>query len=115
VHDIVRDQPVPTLDEIEHALALADPGAAAKQESHAEHVGQRAMDGGARREGVVEKRLEPPVELGRLEPRADDGDTLVARQNEQLFRRILSFRDDHARQRVGKNRLNRLAARLRVE
>src|SRR6267142_63388 len=26
VHDIVRDQPMPTLDEIEHAFALADPG-----------------------------------------------------------------------------------------
>jgi len=25
MHDIVRDQPMPTLDEIEHAFALADP------------------------------------------------------------------------------------------
>src|SRR5438034_7448565 len=38
VHHVVRDEPMPTLDEIEHALALADPRASLIQEPHAEHV-----------------------------------------------------------------------------
>jgi len=46
-HDIVRDQPMPTLDEIEHAFRSCRSRAATKS-SHAEHVGQRAVDGGAR-------------------------------------------------------------------
>ena len=73
------------------------------------------MHGGAGREGVVEKRLEPPVELGRLEPRADHRYAFVARHDEQLCGRVLALRDDHARQGVGEKRLNRGAARLRVE
>ena len=39
----------------------------------------------------------------------------VAAHDEQLFGRVLSFRDDHTRQGVGEKSLNRRTARLRIE
>ena len=38
VHHVVGDEAVAALDEVEDALALADPGAAREQQPHAEHV-----------------------------------------------------------------------------
>jgi len=65
--------------------------------------------------GVVEKGFETPVELGRLEARADDRNPLLARQHQQLFRRFLRLGDDDAGQRVRKKRLDGRAPRLRIE
>src|SRR5439155_397977 len=110
VDGVVRDQPVPPLDEIAHALALADAGATKEEQAHAEHVGERGVYRGSRREGVVEERLQAPVELGGLELRADHGDALVARELQQLGRRVLRLRDDDARQVEPEEGLERRAA-----
>jgi hypothetical protein len=48
VDDIIGDEAMAALDQIEHAFALADPRAAAKQQTDAEDVGQRAVDVRAR-------------------------------------------------------------------
>src|SRR5439155_807420 len=93
-----------------HALALADPGATKEEQDHAEHVGERGVYRGSRREGVVEERLQAPVELGGLELRADHGDALVARELQQLGRRVLRLRDDDARQVEPEEGLERRAA-----
>src|SRR5207248_975502 len=115
VDDVIRDETVPPLHQIEHAFALADPGAAAKQQSDAEDVGEGAVDRGARGERVVEKWLEPPVELRGLEARADDGNALVPGQLHQLLRHLLPLGDDHTRQVVREKRLNGLTPAFRVE
>src|SRR5260370_13336109 len=44
VHDVVGDEAVPPLHQVEHAFALADPGAAAKQQADAAHAGAGALD-----------------------------------------------------------------------
>src|SRR6185312_7348378 len=115
VDDVVGDEPVPALDEVEYALALADAGAPAEQQADAEHVGERAVHGGTRRERVVEERLETPVELRRLETGANDGDAPLPGQHQQLLGRFLRLRDDDARQRIRQKRVDRRAPRLRVE
>src|SRR5260221_13883220 len=43
VHDVVRHEAVAPLHQVEHALALADPGAAPKQQPDAEDVSQRTV------------------------------------------------------------------------
>src|SRR5712692_1540277 len=110
VHDVVGDEAMPALDQVQHALALADPRAPEEQEPHAEHVGERAVDRGARGEGVVQERLEPPVELRRLELGADHRHALGPPQLDQLGRRLLPLRDHDARDVEREQRLERLAA-----
>ena len=73
-HEIVGDEPVAALDEIEHALRLSDAALPDEQQPDAEHVGERAVQVRRRRELLLEPRLEPRVELVRLEPRADQRD-----------------------------------------
>ena len=70
--EIVGDEPVPALDEIEHALRLADAALPDEEQPDAEHVGERAVQGGRRRELVLERRLDLLVELGRRERGAED-------------------------------------------
>src|SRR5438552_2826014 len=110
VDDVVRHQAVTALHQIEHALALADPRAAQEQETHAEHVGERRVHRGVRRERLVEERLQAAIELGGLELGADHGHALRPRQLEQLGWRILPLRDDHARQIEPQEGLERRAA-----
>src|SRR5256885_10048860 len=74
VDDVVRDQPVAALHQVEHAFALADSRLTEEQEPHAEHVGERGVHAGGRREHVVQERLEAAVELGGLEARAGHGE-----------------------------------------
>src|SRR2546428_534221 len=100
---------------LEHAFALADPGAAHEQEADAEHVGERAVHRGRGREDLIQVRLQPTVELRRLELGADHRDALGPRQLEQLGGGLLPFRDDHTRQVEGEEGLERAAARRRVE
>src|SRR4029079_10700103 len=42
-HEIIGNQPVPALDEIEHALGFSDAASAREEKTHAEHVGKRAV------------------------------------------------------------------------
>ena len=62
------------LDEVEHALRLADAALPDEQQPDAEHVGERAMEVRRRRELLLEPRLDPRVELVGLEPRTDQRD-----------------------------------------
>src|SRR5207244_143358 len=64
VDDVVRHQPVTALDQIEHALALADPRAAEEQQADAEHVGERRVHRRIGRERLVEERLQAAIEFG---------------------------------------------------
>src|SRR5258705_214958 len=57
VHDVVRDEAVPPLHQVEHALALADARPAAEQQANAEDVGQGAVHRRAGGEGVIEVGL----------------------------------------------------------
>ena len=42
-HKIVGDQPMPALNEIEHALRFSDPAFAGEEQPDTEHVRQRAV------------------------------------------------------------------------
>ena len=64
---VVGHQAVAALDQVEHALALADARAADEEQADAVDVGQRAVQRGARRERLLDDRLDPAVELRRLE------------------------------------------------
>src|SRR2546423_12049707 len=64
VDDVVRDQAVAALHQVEHAFALADPRLAEEQQPHAEHVGERGVHAGGRREHVVQERPEAAGGLG---------------------------------------------------
>ncbi len=64
---IVGDEAVAALDEVEHALRLADAALADEQEPDAEHVGERAVEVGRRREFLLEPGLDAVVELVGLE------------------------------------------------
>src|SRR4026209_840250 len=64
---IVRDEAVAPLDEIQHALRLADTALAGEEQPNAEDVSERAVQDHRRRELHLEHRLDPPVELRGLE------------------------------------------------
>src|SRR6266566_2646873 len=115
VDDVVRDQPMAALHEIEHALALPDARAAEEQQAHAEHVGERRVHRGGRRERVVQERPEAAVELRGLESGADHRHTLGARQVDELGRRLLPLRDDDARELELQQRLERATTRGGVQ
>src|SRR5205085_853828 len=50
VDDVVRDQAVAALHQVEHAFALAYSRLTEEQQHHAEHVGERGVHAGGRRE-----------------------------------------------------------------
>ena len=93
---------MPALDQVEHALALADAGSPDEEEADAVHVGEGAVQRGAGRERLLDQRLDAAVELRRLEPRAQDRHALLARQVEQLGRHLEPLRDEEAWQVEGK-------------
>ena len=86
LHHVVGHQPVPALDQVEHALALADPGAPDEQEPHAVDVRERAVQRGPCGERVLQHRLDAAVELRRLELGAHHGDLPSLRDLHQLRR-----------------------------
>ena len=110
LHDVVGDQSVPSLDQVEHTLALADSGAAHEEQAHAVHVGQGAVQGGAGGERLLDDRLDPAVELGGLEPAAKHRDALRPGELEQLGRHLLAFGDEDAGQIEAEERGQRLSA-----
>ena len=103
-HEIVRDEPMAALDEIEHALRLADAASTHEQQPDAEHVRERPVQVRRRRELFLEPRLDSRVELVRLEPRADQRDPGVRRKLDEIRARLLSLRDEHARDGKGEER-----------
>src|SRR5690349_21090173 len=115
VHEVVRHQPMATLDEVEHTLALADPRAPEEQQTNAEYVRQRRMHRRGGCERLVEERLQATIELGRFESRANHRHALRARELEQLRGWLLPLGDDDARQVELEQHFERPAARRRVE
>ena len=113
--EIVGDDAMAALDEVEHALRLADAALADEQEPHAVHVGERAVDGRLRRERIVEPGLDPVVELVRLECRPQDGDVRLRRFLDDVGGQLEPLRDEHARHREAEELREVGAARLRVE
>lgn len=102
-HQIVGDETMASLDQVEHALRLADAALPHEQQPDAVHVGQGTVQIRRRRELVFEPRLEPRVELIGLEPRADDGNPRRRGEFDQILPRPLPLRDEHAGHRVRKN------------
>ena len=112
--EIVGHEAVPALDEIQHALGLADAALADEQQPDAEYVGERPVQVGRRREFVFEPRLEAVVELVGLEVRANERDARCRGEVEQIRTRLLPFRDEHARNREGEELAQVLLADRRV-
>src|SRR5690606_35162578 len=97
VDDIVRDEAVAALDQVQHALALADAAPADEQQAHAVHVRERAVHGRGRREVLLEVQLGPPVQLARLERRAEERDLALPRGLDHHGRDVESLGHDHGR------------------
>src|SRR5690606_17508528 len=97
VDDVVRDEAVAALDQVQHALALADAAAADEQQTHAVDVGERAVHGRGRREVLLEVGLRPPVQLARLERGADERDPALPRGLDHRDRDVESLGHDHGR------------------
>src|SRR5687767_1878665 len=115
LHDVVGDQAMTPLHEIEHALALSNPGTPDEQQADAVHVRQRAVEGGTRGESLLDERLDAPVELGGLEPRSQHRNPARLGELEHLRGDLQSLRDEDAWQLELEERLQRTAAGLRAE
>src|ERR1051326_6812765 len=100
---------------VEPALALADSRAPGEEQPPPVDVGERAVERGALREGVLEDRLDPAVELGRLEPRPEHRNAAVPGQREQQLGHFLPLGDEDAGEVVAQERFQRVAPRLLVE
>src|SRR5262249_20260123 len=68
-----------------------------------------------RRELVLEPELDPRIELVRLEAARDDGDAGGGCDVDQIFTGPLTLRDEHARNGIGEERREMLAAHLAVD
>ena len=71
-HEVVRDEPVSSLDEVQHTFRLPNATLAGEKKPNAEHVRERPVQRGRRREEVVEDRLDTAIELAGLEGRSED-------------------------------------------
>src|SRR5678815_2153951 len=113
--EIVRHQTVASFDEVEHALRFADSTSPNKEQPDTEDVGERTVDVRGRRELFLEPRLEPVVELVRLELGADQRDIRGRRQIAEIGSRLLTLRDEHARDRERKESLEIAPAHVGLE
>src|SRR5258708_22930406 len=113
--EIVVNDPVYTLDEIEHALGFADPALPDEQKPDTVDVGQRAVERGLRRERVLEPGLDARVELVRLERRPQDGDAAADGLLHDLRRKVELLGDEEARNREGEELRQVLAAHLDIQ
>ncbi len=95
-HEVVGHEAMPALDQVEHALALSDAALSHEQEPHAVDVGQRPVQRGRRRELLGEHGLHAPVELVRLERRAQHGDAEALGRRHEIGRELETLRHDHA-------------------
>src|SRR5690606_2178498 len=106
LYDVVRNQAMPALDQVEHALALADAAATDEQEPDAVDVGHRAVHRRGRGERVVEPGLQPPIELARLELGAQHRYARRIRKLDQDARHLLVLGDDHGGNRQAQQPLD---------
>src|SRR5437867_6654752 len=91
---VVRNQPVPALHEIEHALRLADPAAADEEQPDAEDVRQRAVKRRGGSELLLQPGLNARIELVGLESRSNDRYASGGRELGHLLGRLLTLRDE---------------------
>ena len=103
------------LNQIEHALALADAGPPHEEQAHPVHVRERSMQGGGRREGVLDDWLDAPVELGGLEGGAKHRHMPVTGQVEQRLWRREVLGDEDGREVILEEPLERRSPRLRIQ
>jgi len=66
-NEIIGDEPVSSLDEIEHALRLSDAALTREEQSNAEHISERSVQCRGLGEFCLDDRLDAPVELCRFE------------------------------------------------
>src|SRR5687767_2899524 len=94
-HQVVGHESVPALDEVEHTFGFSDSAFSGEEESDAENVGERAVQGGRLRELALENRLDAAVELRCLEVRAQKGNSPAGRCLPHSSGRLLPLGDDH--------------------
>src|SRR5438552_3771780 len=68
-----------------------------------------------RSEFVFQPRLDARVELVGLEPGPDHRHARRGRDSDEIFARTLALRDEHARNRIGKERREMLAAYVAID
>src|SRR5688572_2688737 len=92
--EIVGDEAVTSLDEIEHALRLANPALTDEQEPDTEHVSERAVNRREGRELLGDNRLDARVELGRLQLGAQNRNARLASDLRELGGQPLPLRHE---------------------
>jgi hypothetical protein len=103
--DVVGDQAVALEDQVERGLALADAAAADQQQADAQHVDQHAVDGGARRQQVLELPRQARDEDRAHERAAQHRHAVAARDVHQEVRRVEAAGDRQTAQRLAAERL----------
>src|SRR5687768_13847638 len=93
-HQIVRDEPVTTLDEIENTFRFSDPAFSSEEESDTEDIRERSMQGGYLGKLSFENRLDAPVELRCFQLCPDQRRTSARRGLLQTLGKILSLGHD---------------------
>jgi hypothetical protein len=94
---IVGDEAVTALNQIENAFGLANAALAGEEKPDAEYIRQRAVQRRGRRKFHFEHRLDPAVELGGLEPGANEWNPRRAGDLPEPRRQSLSLRYEHGR------------------
>src|SRR5690606_6016575 len=99
----------------EHRLTLPDSALAREQKPHPVDVGQRSVNRGGRGEVVLEKGLDPGVELGRLQQSPHHRNATRVGQVEQRRGWLLPLGDEDDRDLEGEEEVERAPSTLVVE
>ena len=92
--EVVRDEPVPPLDQVEHALALPDPAPPLEEQSNPVDIGQRPVEARLRGEAIVEERADEVIESGGVLRGRDHRDAPPVGLLDECLRRLEPFGDD---------------------
>ena len=95
--DVVGDEPVAALDEVERALALADPRVADEEDAHAVDVHEDAVHGRRGRELVLENARDRLDDDGGRFVRDEQRHVARAALAREVFGNVLALRDDEGR------------------
>src|SRR5687768_9262552 len=106
--EVVGHETVSALDEIEHALRLSDAALPDEEQADAKHVGERSVNRRERRELLGDDRLDPRVELGRLQLGPKNRNSRLPRDLRELGGQSLTLRHEQAGDGKGEELLQHL-------
>ena len=112
---VVRDQPMPSLDEEERGLALSDPAPAEQQDADAMDLDHHPMPLLARSEQAIERLMHRHDGARRSRLRDQQGSRGLLRRGDQLGRRRGAARDDDAAHPQPAEPVHALLTQLRLE